>query len=71
MWQSAPPEPAFRQLDLTAEAHAATAEREVVDDDGNGTVAARTVLWDRHGPERAVEIIDRPDGTRTLRSTPL
>ncbi len=66
LWSDRPRAP-FSHLDVTAEVCAANPGREVAGDyRGEGRIAGYTVLYQGGEPERAVALVDLPDGRRSV-----
>jgi acetyl-CoA C-acetyltransferase len=71
IWSTAEPDVAFRHVDVTEAARAATATR-VLGPEGTGsaTVVGATVIHERGVPARTVAIAEFPDGRRTVAVDP-
>lgn len=66
VWSSAPGDRPFAVVDVTDEVRAAEPELPVTSaEEGTGTIAGCTVLYDGGEPQRAVAVIDLADGSRT------
>jgi acetyl-CoA C-acetyltransferase len=71
VWSTAPSSDGWRSEDVTADARAA--EPPVPDTDDPGTdvrVVAGTVTHARDGARTAIDVVETPDGVRSLRTTP-
>jgi acetyl-CoA C-acetyltransferase len=72
VWSTRPSPQGWRSEDVTAEAKASDTLRPDTDDPGDDvTVVAGTVKHDRDGARTAIDVVETPDGTRSLRTTPL
>jgi len=72
VWSTSPAGTGWRAEDVTAEAAAADTVRPDTDDPGDDVrVVAGTVTHDRDGGRTTVDVVEGPDGTRSLRTTPL
>ena len=61
----------WRHEDVTAEAKAADSPRRETDDPGDDVaVVAGTVTHSRDGAQTSVEVVETPEGVRSLRTTP-
>lgn len=70
IWGTEPSDAGHRLVDVTAQTAAATAHAVVnAGVSGDGTAVAATVLSSRTEPDKAVAVVDFPDGTRTLASS--
>jgi acetyl-CoA C-acetyltransferase len=71
VWSTDPSPDGWRSEDVTAEAKAADQPVPDTDEPGDDVrVVAGTVKHDRDGTRTAVEVVETPDGTRSLRTTP-
>ena len=72
VWSTTPSAGGWRSEDVTAEAEAADPPKPDTDEPGDDvTVVAGTVTHARDGSRTAIDVVETPDGTRSLRSTPL
>ena len=72
VWSTVPAPGGWRSEDVTAATAAADTVRPETDDAGpDATVVAGTVTHARDGARTAIDVVETPDGTRSLRSTPL
>jgi acetyl-CoA C-acetyltransferase len=71
VWSTAPSPDGWRSEDVTAAAKAADHVRPETDEPGEDvTVVAGTVTHARDGSTTAIDVVETPDGTRSLRTTP-
>lgn len=70
IWGADPNPHGYEFVDVTRDVIAATDEREVVlDYHGTASVAGYTVMYDRHGAQRGVVVVDLPAGKRSIASS--
>ncbi len=72
VWSTSPSPQGWRGEDVTDEARAADTLRPDTDDPGaDWHVVAGTVTHARDGGRTAIDVVETPDGTRSMRTTPL